>query len=796
MEHQKLPSNFHKISLPSRPSRSLEMKNIAPLKLISNHFELSFPKKEGMMICIYSIDIKPICDYFLFKVKKSLLEYAMKKAKEDISAFSFTHSYFLAFNAKTEQLLYKINIENVTYSITIKKIYETRWEKIELNPVQEQTIRIITQGINHWIEQILKKLKANEYANTQKFFYNDPSHIMKLVDSYFQVCKGMKISFDFLQGGPRVLVDFCTRVLRTNNVLTYMKRFGVDQTGIKEDLIEKVILADYGSSDNYKIIDVEFKLSPKSLFDCNGKSITYAQYFKNNYQINIIDMNQPLLLVIPLKKRMLDQAIYKIYLVPELCKVIGLTDEDRKSYQIMKEMFIYERLEPHQRIDEIAQHVNAINQELKNSGYYVRIENNFKTIDAHKIKVPELTLGKGEIIKPDEKGSFILRSKIVESLVLDYWLLLYSGKGARDDEEVETFCNNLAKAGLTFGIKVFDPLYVNVGSIQGKDYAEAVKKSIDCKVQLVVAFIPKAAKQRVYKDFKKACMQSYNSIPSQVVLTSTLFRNTATICSKIILQIAAKMGNSLWSMVYPKGLSTNIMVIGVDFFQDTIKNKKSVIGFCASSDPAFTKFYSRTNFQAKVIYDISEIIGTMVLDAIKNYFKINKLLPDLIILYRNNVRKKQFFEIIKFEISQIKNAFKSFDEKYNPPFIEVVVTQRVNDRFFLPSSVPTDEKIKYCYPPSGTVIMEEVNSKNYDFYLYGLGKICVPTHYEVLCNDSYLTEDMLAKLTYYQCFGYYNWTGAIRIPACLKYAEKLAQLVGTSLEADPDEKLWSKLHFL
>lgn len=35
--------------------------------------------------------------------------------------------------------------------------------------------------------------------------------------------------------------------------------------------------------------------------------------------------------------------------------------------------------------------------------------------------------------------------------------------------------------------------------------------------------------------------------------------------------------------------------------------------------------------------------------------------------------------------------------------------------------------------------------------------------------------DALAELTYNQCYGYYNWTGAVRVPACLQYANKFAK---------------------
>ena len=45
-------------------------------------------------------------------------------------------------------------------------------------------------------------------------------------------------------------------------------------------------------------------------------------------------------------------------------------------------------------------------------------------------------------------------------------------------------------------------------------------------------------------------------------------------------------------MKRPKGLLKHTMIIGADVFHNTGKNKNSVVGFCASMDRYFTKYYS------------------------------------------------------------------------------------------------------------------------------------------------------------------------------------------------------------
>jgi len=42
----------------------------------------------------------------------------------------------------------------------------------------------------------------------------------------------------------------------------------------------------------------------------------------------------------------------------------------------------------------------------------------------------------------------------------------------------------------------------------------------------------------------------------------------------------------------------------------------------------------------------------------------------------------------------------------------------------------------------------------------------------------------LAQLTYEQCFNYYNWQGAVRVPSVMQNADKLCKLVGEHIQAN------------
>lgn len=74
----------------------------------------------------------------------------------------------------------------------------------------------------------------------------------------------------------------------------------------------------------------------------------------------------------------------------------------------------------------------------------------------------------------------------------------------------------------------------------------------------------------------------------------TLAKNTKSVCSNILLQMNAKINKALWVVERPKGLIDNTMIIGIDVHHGGVGKKKySVVGFTATMDNDFTKYYSR-----------------------------------------------------------------------------------------------------------------------------------------------------------------------------------------------------------
>ena len=123
----------------------------------------------------------------------------------------------------------------------------------------------------------------------------------------------------------------------------------------------------------------------------------------------------------------------------------------------------------------------------------------------------------------------------------------------------------------------------------------------------------------------------------------------------------------------------------------------------------------------------------------------------------------------------------------------VMVNVKTSERFFTEGSQTRNV-------PAGTVVASEIVSKEYDFYVVSQnsnrGSI-VPNHYKVIHSDSKMEEGVLQELIFSQCFNYVNWTGSIKVPGILQYADKCAKFNSEVLENESlCEDLQNKLYFV
>ena len=242
--------------------------------------------------------------------------------------------------------------------------------------------------------------------------------------------------------------------------------------------------------------------------------------------------------------------------------------------------------------------------------------------------------------------------------------------------------------------------------------------------------------------------------------------------TKVLLQIATKIGNVPWAPKIKKPSDSKIMMIGIDSGKS--KDKHKIIAYCATINEKMSKFHSN------YLYEEKNYIGSKMFEIVSRclnaFGKANNYRPTEIVIVRNGCCDSQIPVKIE-EIDEIKSVFKELPN-YSPKLIYVIADKKPKQKFFLSS----ESNIKN--PNFGTLINRKVVGFGYEFFLVsqncnrGTAK---PVYYKVIHNDSNFEEGILEDLLYAESFNYMNWSGSIRIPAPLMYAEKLVKFVSEHL---------------
>ena len=240
-------------------------------------------------------------------------------------------------------------------------------------------------------------------------------------------------------------------------------------------------------------------------------------------------------------------------------------------------------------------------------------------------------------------------------------------------------------------------------------------------------------------------------------------------CSKILLQINAKLGGISYKTVIDKEIKDRkLMVIGVD---SSHSRKRTGVAMVGTINDSFTDFYNKE----EIIYEENKsqlqfCVSSFITEAIAVYNKKNNEYPKGIIIYRQGVSLHQKQQL-KEEIKQIEETCKT----KNILFYYILVNTKTTYKFF---EVSEDEE-EYYNPESGLLIMDGVTNRNYfEFYIQPqevTGGSATPTCFHVAYGNLNFPE-MIPKFTFDLCHIYSNWQGTVRIPNVIKCAEKLSKM--------------------
>lgn len=534
-------------------------------------------------------------------------------------------------------------------------------------------------------------------------------------------------------------------------------------------------------------------------------------YYKKIYNINLND-TQPLLRLKAAGNRKQDTGCFY---PAELCYIRGVTEEMNEDKILMKNISDHTKLRPDQKVKEIESLLEAFNN-TKN-----RIKNKVKMPSA-KERYEEYGLKLVKSTDRTYKGCTMVPPKMI---IKDKKILLDSGLNKPfkilDAKPIKFLClyhpvyentksdfnNSIMKAGNAYGITINNAEYIPVDSEYVEDWIAAIDELYNPKeFNQVICILDKYLQGQCdfYQPLKKHSLE-ISGYPMQVVLENTIKKKSMSIASNILLQMNSKLGGSLFKTEMPSQIKQkNLIIFGIDISCNKRSNKFN-IAMCATINPDFTKFTFKKeitkleddlNLNNTVCVNISNFIA----EAVQEFYKLNKTFPGGVLIYRQGVSKEQI-NCLKNEVKSIEDLLtgKSYNKitkeifKNNPiPYNYILVNKKVNLKFF--EKEDNFGQKKYFNPDSGLLILNDLVERDiFEFYIQPqmVNSGCAtPTSFQVAFGDLNISDE-LPKITYDLCYMYSNWKGPVRVPAPLKYAEKLAKT-----EANLCEKSKNNLYHL
>jgi len=594
--------------------------------------------------------------------------------------------------------------------------------------------REMIQQFNILFKRIFNVLKFKMHNRN---FY-DPQSAQAVRQHNLSVWPGYVTAVDKYEGGLLLQCDVSHRVLRTETVrdlLTTLKKKGGDlKIEAEKALLGASVLTRYNNA-SYKIDDIDWKMNPQSTFTtAKGETINFIEYYRRQYQIEIQDFKQPLLINRPKKKTVSEaEADRVVCLVPELCLMTGLTDAMRADFRVMKDVGAITRISPLARAQTISKFIKRIkgNPEAHKllTDWGMDIADDPMSLEARVLQPETLIFGKGrqETIGPKGDWNRAATSSVLTPVNLTKWAIFFVEK---NKSVVQGFCQSLQQNARRMNMTIANPRVVSLPDDRTESYVKQLRSLLNPDVQLVLMVVP-AQKSDRYAAIKKLCCIE-TPVPSQVVCLKTISneKRLSAVAQKIALQINCKLGGELWACQTP---IKRLMVIGIDVYHDKSRKSGSIAGMVTSINDSLSRYFSTVAIQ-KQGQEIVDALKIAFMQALIRYYEVNNCFPETVVVFRDGVSDSQIDTVAKHEATQFMNAFSLNDsseessgsssdlrkrfasmvpENYNPNFSYIVVQKRISTRIMVKSGTTIDN------PPPGTVLDHTVTRHNFkDFFWF------------------------------------------------------------------------------
>ena len=564
--------------LPNPQIKANKLDYVEPVKVYSNLFEIKLTKEIKMYQ--YPFEVNPEIAKENMIIRKKLFKGPQREVKSIYGIFLIDGDSLYSLNKVEDVKIFKTTLRVKKkineYQIKVNK-YEneiTINEKdINENPIQKHFIELIIKDI------LLSNPNVERFKDTY-IMLNKKEKIDINENSSVNFYPGFRTSFVETDRGKFLNVVLTHKFIRNENILDYLERFGqFNDKSVQEEINAQLIGRSFKvkyAKKNYQIDEILFDRNPANQdINYDGKTTNLMTYYEKAHQIKIENKVQPLILV---RKEDAQGDPLNLYFIPELCNLVGIDDEDVINFNFMKKVSECTKMEPTQKVKETNKFIELFqdatedksthwSSKKKSEHYGVQINPLKELFNAYYMNPAQLKDGKNKKVGKDNKGDV----NLVKNIPMVNWIFVCN---VDDHDDADFLNNSLQQASGKYHIKINNkPKWIKMprGS-KAIDWINAVNKRLsEDKYDFVLYLLSK--KNNIYPQIKKHSLCS-NGYISQVVKVDTLYKKgIMSICSKILLQINAKLGGATYKLDLGKSLAgKRIMVVGVDSSKHKDKN--------------------------------------------------------------------------------------------------------------------------------------------------------------------------------------------------------------------------------
>lgn len=753
-----------------------------PIQLASNFFMIDFNEP----IFKYTIAVESD-KYLMSEQFQEVLKVFLSKSADNRKLVSETlGATYIILNGA----VYSTRMSPFPIIINLPE-NDTDYEKFQAKKITIQSETRIDRAnhpeiqnnlLGRFFKMLLKKIKLKQIG--RKLF--DPALSQQVND--FQIWPGFSTTFVMNSNAFLLNIDIASKIITSKFVDQIMTRLQRNAGQNFEDILNreltgKSVMTNYNK--RFYVIDgIAFQMNANSSFtNKDGVAQTFVDYYAKRYNVIIKSPNIPLIVSQDRKTKNI------VYLVPELCCLTGLSEEDRSNRNLMKDIDAVTKLTGTRRLNNSMALLDMITQNQATFEYVrewkVGINREPITVTGAYIKPGSLLFHKKEVdIERSQNLDRDIQNKFFEQIDFNILCVFFPTTQKND---AQTFISNTQDVFNQYALRCNDIRPVEINQWNWNSVKQAIEKNLSQQVTACIWILPGAkGNGLLYKEIKTKLINEC-PVPSQMIVGRTISagKNLRSIITKLYIQVCAKIGGIPWAINDLPFSNEPTMVIGMCHYKKS-GSKFGIYSVVATTNPTFSKYWS-SSVQASGNLSYQSFLESKLSLGLETFKNDNGILPFNIICLREGVPKGEEIKTKLVEVEVIRNlAMKIYEKNPQPKILYTVISRSTNAKFFLKAN-GSNENLQN--PNAGTYLQEKISENENEFFLIAqkpkIG-MSSPCGYRILENDmttidrksvTYVREQ-LAKLIYKLSYLYYNTTGSIKVPAPIHYADKLATFIG------------------